>query len=53
MNASKSINIKIAIILTAKINRIMLKEIFAHNSCEVFCRKHKLSNGVEMIPTKQ
>ena len=29
MNASKSINIKIAIILTAKINRIILKEIFA------------------------
>ena len=32
MNASKSINIKIAIILTAKINRIILKEIFAANS---------------------
>ena len=30
MNASKSINIKIAIILTAKINRIMLNEILAH-----------------------
>ena len=29
MNASKSINIKIAIILTAKINRKILKEIFA------------------------
>ena len=29
MNASKSINIKIAIILTAKINRIILKETFA------------------------
>ena len=29
MNTNKSINRKIAIILTAKFNRIMLKEIFA------------------------
>ena len=36
MNASKSINIKIAIILTAKINRIILKEIFADYFVKIF-----------------
>ena len=30
LNTNKSINRKIAIILIAKFNRIMLKEIFAH-----------------------
>ena len=45
MNASKSINIKIAIILRAKINRIMLKNstnnIYHHKDIETICVLHK------------
>ena len=45
LNTNKSINRKITIILIAKSNRIMIKEIFAHNPLSSSVEEH-LRNGL-------